>query len=139
MTATGKTPSPITVRVVPDHRRMSCVFRSFGRFAVDVEQFTQATMRESCTAYTGGLWDYYELSNAGFFMVPTCAETYAVSRSNYFEGELSAQAVGIMTTLAGIMITWGRTEVDLLGLRYESLIDYARSQPEWALIRAALD
>jgi len=139
MTAAENTAPIIISHLVPEHRRMSCVFRSFGRFAVQVEQYAQATMRESCAAYNGGLWDYYELSNNGFFMAPTCAEAYQVSRANYFEGELSAQAVGIMVSLAGILTTWCRSEVDLLGIRYESLIDYARAQPEWSLIRAALD
>lgn len=139
MTATKQTTPVVTASLVPEHRRMSCVFRYFGRFSVEVEQYTQATMRESCEAYTGGVWDYYELSNGGFYMAPNGADTYSVSRTNYFEGELSAEAVGIMTTLAGLMITWGRYEVDMLGLRYESLIDYARSHAEWSLIRAALD
>lgn len=128
-----------TSRQVPEHRRMSCVFRSFGRYSVTIEQYAQNVMRESCAAYSGGLWDYYELSNAGFYMVPTGADTYQVSRSNYFEGELSAEAVGIMVTLAAIMTAWGRYEIDLMGLRYESLIDYAREHAEWPLIRAALD
>ncbi len=130
---------PPTSRKVPEHRRLSGVFRSFGRFSVTIEQYAQNVMRESCEAYSGGLWDYYELSNGGFYMAPTGADTYQVSRSNYFEGELSAEAVGIMVTLAAIMTAWGRYEIDLMGLRYESLIDYAREHSEWPLIRAALD
>ena len=132
------TPAVISTQV-PEHRRMSCVFRSFGRYAVYVEQYAQDVMRESCTAYSGGYWDYFELSNNGFYMAPTGVDRYSVSRSNYFEGELSAQAVGLMVSLAGIMTAWGKYEVDFLALRYESLLDYARSHAEWSLIRQALD
>lgn len=45
---------------------MSAVFRAFGRLAVTVEHDAQAVMRESCAAYSGGLWNYHELSNGAF-------------------------------------------------------------------------
>lgn len=135
---TTSTPK-LTTRQVPEHRRMSAVFRAFGRLAVTVEHDAQAVMRESCAAYSGGLWNYHELSNGGFYMTPTGEDSFQVSRSNYFEGELSAEAVGIMVSLAAIMICWGRYEVKLMGLRYENLIDFARDHAEWPLIRAALD
>lgn len=86
-----------------------------------------------------GIRNYHELSNGGFYMTPTGEDSFQVSRSNYFEGELSAEAVGIMVSLAAIMICWGRYEVKLMGLRYENLIDFARDHAEWPLIRAALD
>ena len=49
--------------------------------------------------YSGGYWDFYTLSNGGFYMSPCSDEPFNVSCENGFEGRLSADALGIMVCL----------------------------------------
>lgn len=50
-------------------------------------------------AYDGGYWHFYELSNGGFYMSPDGDRVYRVSCDNYWQGDLSADALGIVCTL----------------------------------------
>jgi len=43
--------------------------------------------------YRGGLWDFYALSNGGFYMAPQTDEPFDVRCENGFEGRLSACAL----------------------------------------------
>ena len=45
--------------------------------------------------YNGGYWQFYALSNGGFYMAPQSDTVFAVSCENGFEGQLSADALGI--------------------------------------------
>ena len=49
--------------------------------------------------YTGGLWEFYALSNGGFYMAPKTDEPFDVHCENGFEGRLSACAFGITVCL----------------------------------------
>jgi Antirestriction protein len=49
--------------------------------------------------YRGGLWAFYSLCNGGFYMAPATSATFMVCCPNGFEGELSADALGITACL----------------------------------------
>ena len=49
--------------------------------------------------YSGGLWEFYALSNGGFYMAPQTDEPFDVRCENGFEGRLSACALGITVCL----------------------------------------
>ena len=49
--------------------------------------------------YSGGYWDFYTLSNGGFYMSPRHDEPFNVSCENGHEGRLSADALGIVVCL----------------------------------------
>lgn len=49
--------------------------------------------------YHGGYWQFYELSNGGFYMAPRTETVYAVSSLNGFEGEMTADALGVTACL----------------------------------------
>ena len=49
--------------------------------------------------YTGGLWDFYALSNGGFYMAPQTDDPFDVRAENGFEGRLSACAFGMTVCL----------------------------------------
>ena len=49
--------------------------------------------------YDGGLWDFYALSNGGFYMAPKTDEPFNVRAENGFEGRLSACAFGMTVCL----------------------------------------
>jgi hypothetical protein len=49
--------------------------------------------------YDGGLWEFYALSNGGFYMAPKTDEPFEVRCENGFEGRLSACAFGTTVCL----------------------------------------
>jgi hypothetical protein len=49
--------------------------------------------------YNGGYWNFYQLSNGGFYMPPADDRMYHVVCDNYFQGDLSADALGIVACL----------------------------------------
>ena len=49
--------------------------------------------------YNGGYWKFYTLNNGGFYMSPEFDEPFNVCCENGFEGELSADTLGIATCL----------------------------------------
>ena len=50
-------------------------------------------------AIAGGYWEFYSLSNCGFYMAPKSDSIFHVSCENGFEGNLSADALGITACL----------------------------------------
>ncbi len=49
--------------------------------------------------YGGGLWLFYALCNGGFYMAPESDRRFKVVFENGFEGELSADALGLTACL----------------------------------------
>lgn len=49
--------------------------------------------------YNGGYWNFYALSNGGFYMAPRSDAIFTVVCDNGFEGKLSADALGIVSCL----------------------------------------
>ena len=47
----------------------------------------------------GGFWDFWELSNFGFYMSPRSDKRFNVSCDNGYDGEMSADALGITVCL----------------------------------------
>ena len=62
-------------------------------------------MGRTCADYQGGLWQFYELSNGGFFMTLDRDEPMRLCwPDNYFEGQTSPEAAGIGITLMALSI-----------------------------------
>jgi len=49
--------------------------------------------------YQGGYWEFYTLSNSGFYLAPTGQEMRLIVEGNYFDEVVSADAAGIIATL----------------------------------------
>lgn len=109
---------------------------------VQLPEFRMHSLDFQDMHYSGGEWDFYALSNGGFFMAPTDRDSYRITvTGNYFDNELSAKASGIVATLFALCelthTNHPLTEkcLDL----YWLLRDYADQEPEGNLIRAAID
>lgn len=62
-------------------------------------QYLSSALDKIEAHYDGGEWDFYELSNGGYFMAPNSREHYRISvQGNYFDGLLSAEAAGMVAT-----------------------------------------
>lgn len=74
--------------------------RHFKQGMVQAEAFIYYMMDKYCKQYNGGYWEYFSLSNNGFFMAPTGAEEYRLANAeNYSDVTLSPEATGIAICL----------------------------------------
>jgi Antirestriction protein len=131
----------VTASLVPSRSRLKALPRHFGRFMISVEHSIYDAMGEYCPAYNGGAWSFHDLSNGGFFMAPTGVEKYSLScAGNYFAGELSAEASGIVASLVGInRVLWKYPQENGLLRHFYALREFALEHAEAELILAAID
>ena len=61
--------------------------------------FNCSNTRFGYTSYKGGYWDFYILSNGGFYLSLSDVRTYHVIADNFFEGDLSSNALSISACL----------------------------------------
>ena len=90
----------ITRTLVPEDQRLDITAKLFDiYFPMQIEPFIYGITDRIATAYEGSYWDFFTLSNQGFYMAPSSDETFHVSCENYYEGELSADALGLTSCL----------------------------------------
>ncbi|PXV70873.1 antirestriction protein [Pantoea sp. PNA 03-3] len=138
---------PITARTIPDNRRMAFLPRLFGAWYLTAEASVYTHARTMCAGYVGGSWEFVELSCGSGFLYPLSAERFTLSVSgNWFEGELSAEATGIVLTLFTLNhLIWhahdeGYAHIcNMLITQQERLKLYADQHPEAGLIYRAID
>lgn len=136
----GSVKGPITATIVPDARRMEFLPLHFGvRMMMGFETTVFGWMTRLCAAYSGGYWQFVELSNGGAYITPTSAESFYLSvEGNGFEGRVSPDAAGVIaTTFALNELIW--TGQDAAREKYDQLIDYIADHPECQAIRQAID
>lgn len=95
----------ITPTLVPEDERSEFLPRQLGgpmpAMHFEGQLFTVA--RNFCKDYGGGMWDFYELDNGGFFMAPAGKDSYRFANPmNYSDVNLSAQAFGVVCTIYAI-------------------------------------
>ena len=92
--------SLITKELVPEDQRLAITERLFGiHFPLQMEPVIYGITDRMAADYNGGYWDFYTLSNGGFYMAPSTDDVYNVKCDNMFEGDLSADALGITACL----------------------------------------
>lgn len=85
---------------VPIARRTAVVEKLFGlQFPLRLEPMIYCITDHIAPAYQGAYWEFYTLDNFGFYMAPSLKESFHVSCENQFEGEMSADALGITACL----------------------------------------
>jgi len=86
--------------LLDEARRIAVPARIFGvYFPSRVEPYVFGIARSLSRDYDGGYWDFYALSNAGFYAAPSDERSFRVRSANGFDGELSADAFGIACCL----------------------------------------
>jgi Antirestriction protein len=139
--ASSGTPGQITASTVPGYARMAFLPRVFGpRHVIVGESAVFNWMKSLCPAYSGGFWDFVDLSNGGFYLrLQTDTPTFLVRvDGNGFEGELTPDAASIVATLFAInqLLFTGAEHLDDA---FYKLRDYALQQPEARHIVSAID
>jgi hypothetical protein len=92
----------ITKTLVADNKRLDFLPSFTGRHCMTYEHMIFDKLREATKGvYNGGYWEYYTLSNGGFYMglgeENTCFEMECLG--NYFNGTMSADAASIAVNL----------------------------------------
>src|SRR5258708_39976598 len=85
--------------LVLEDARIGTLPKHFGARMMTVEQSVYNFMREFVAEYKGAFWDFYELSNGGFYMAPSSDPVKFSVHTNGFDGTLSADAAGITVGL----------------------------------------
>ena len=129
----------ISVRV-PDNERLAFLPRHAGKSMLSVENSVYKALSRFCKDYTGGYWNFYELSNGGFYMAPDLDGFLPLFiESNGYEGEASADAAGIVSTLFALNYVCNLSGDEKLIDRYYWLRDFAGEHDEADEIFAAID
>ena len=90
----------ITNIIIPESGRMAFVDKLFGlHFPMRLEPTIYDMAGRLASEYRGGYWLFHSLSNGGVYMAPRGDTIFAVSCENGFEGNLSADALGIAACL----------------------------------------
>jgi hypothetical protein len=133
----------ITRKPVPEHQRVQHTADLFGlHFPLHVEPWVYVLTDRLASEYRGGYWEFYELSNGGFYMAPQSDTLFNVSCENGFEGVLSADALGITVCLyAYSQLSFSRHSwlAETCARQYHLLRDYMLEHPEAGAILGAID
>lgn len=91
----------ITAAQVAPEKRINTLPILFPNCFMKFENTVYTVMDKICENYSGGFWEFYELSNSGFYMAPDMDEPCRISVpfGNGYEGSMSAEAAGITVCL----------------------------------------
>ncbi len=138
----SSTISIITAELVSEALRMDVADGLFGmHFPLKLEPAIYKFSEYLSSEYNGGYWDFFTLSNGGFYMAPRAVGTYRVSCENGYEGELSADALGIAACLYAYshLSFAGNNFGDVCARHYHWLRAFAMGHAEAAGVLAAID
>lgn len=135
----------VTKKLLTGPSKLSALPKYFGPCFMQFEARVFNLMRHYCPDYSGGDWNYYNLSNGGFFMsVKKDARLQIIQPDNHFEEMMSPEAASVGINLYAInQLQWSEDlseglKVKLQGL-YEKLEVYAGQRDESGIIFRFLD
>lgn len=133
----------VTRELVPEAQRSDHVGELFGsHFPMQLEPFVYSITEQMTPDYKGGYWQFYRLSNGGFYMAPDSEKTFALSCQNCYQGVLSADALGIVACLyaySHLSFTPNENIGRMYARHYHLLREYMCEHPEVAEILGAID
>lgn len=132
----------ITSTLVPEHQRATVASKIFGANFIVIEASVFDMASHLSDDYAGGYWDFFMLSNGGFYMAPSGRPDNRVRCANGFEGKLSAEAFGITVCMyAHSHLSFSRNArlAELCANHYHLLRDFMLAHVEARHILAATD
>lgn len=132
----------ITRQTIGDNQRISDTANLFGiNFPLHIEPFVYSVTGCLAKEYRGGYWEFYNLSNGGFYMAPKSNAISIVICDNGYEGVLSADALGITACLyAYSHLSFGEGDfADTCARHYHLLREYMLEHAEAGAILRAID
>ena len=136
------TQTTVTRELVPEDQRLFITEKLFGvHFPLQLEPVIYGITERMAADYTGGYWHFYTVSNGGFYMAPSEDRIFHVKCQNMYEGDLSADALGITSCLyAYSNLSFSLTDMAREYARhYHLLREYMLDHPEVREILGATD
>jgi hypothetical protein len=136
---------PVIASRVLVNQRVNFLPAYFGaRLFMLGESLVYAWLDHLSADYNGGQWDFFELSNGGFYMAPAVPGPLRIEvHGNYYSGMVSADAAGVIATLFALgqlaAEVTAAEECDPLIDHYHQLLEFARSHAEGGAIFQAID
>jgi hypothetical protein len=121
---------------------MDVVEKFFGTaFPLQLEPVVYGITDRMAEEYTGGYWNFFTLSNGGFYMAPAEDTIFHVKCQNIYEGDLSADALGITACLyAYSNLSFSLSDIAREYARHYYLLrEYSMEHPEVREILGAID
>ena len=134
-----------TARKLPLDERGDFLPKHVGRHMLYFENIVYASMERACADYSGGLWEFFDLSNGGFFMAPDREGKMNLEwRANYFEGTMTPEAAGIGVTLIALSLLGFQDQLadderENISAKFHQLRDFAANHQEAGTIFRFID
>lgn len=131
----------ILANLVADEKRIDFLPEFFGADLMLVgENYAYVWLSRLSKDYKGGYWNFYKLSNGGFYMAPAVpGKIEIIGFGNFYEGMVSADAAGIIATLFALGCLLEQFPAQRFIDLYHQLREYAYHHPECREILAAID
>jgi hypothetical protein len=137
--------APAVANLVAEGNRLSFLPTFFGQhLMIRGEALVFGWLDRLSEDYSGGYWHFYTLTNGGFYLALASDKLMHISvEGNGFDGEMSADAAGIVATLFALGQLAGEVQGtdsgDVLINQYYFLRDFALDHAEARLIFKAID
>jgi len=134
--------SPQTATIVPDDRRSDFLPTLFGHSLLIIGEAAVYSLMERLSPldYGGGVWGFYELGGKPLFMAPRSKSRIRITGEiTGFQGEVSAQAAGMIATLFAFSHLSFQYQSEYLSAGYSRLYAYSADHPEASEIFQAID
>lgn len=130
--------------VVTGKARLKFLPKVFGpRHFLTGEAGVYRWMRALCQTYKGGSWNFYNLSNGGFYLAlddgGNGAPLHLSWHGNGFDGVMACDAAGIAVTLFSLCHLAIETQEERFGDQYHLLRDFASHHAERRAIFSLID
>jgi hypothetical protein len=130
----------VQATLIADEARLDALPRHFGRYFTVTENAIYGFMREFAADYRGAYYQFFDLSNGGFYAAPDLPPLELSINSNGFGGRMSADAAGITVCLfAYSHLSFRYQQAEVFGRQFHALRDYAADHAEAGKIFAAID
>ena len=137
------TQSTISRLQVADRLRIQHTADLFGiRFPLNIEPAIYSIAGNIASEYNGAYWEFYALSNGGFYMAPVSKQSYQVSCENGYVSQLSADALGITACLyaySHLSFNSNQAFAEICANHYHWLRKYMLQHSEASKILGAID
>ena len=124
----------VTRTLVPEDQRLAITEKLFGvHFPTAIGAGHLHHHRADGQGLHGGYWEFYTLSNGGFYMAPSERSHLSRDMPEQFEGDLSADALGITACLyaySNLVFHRRRTFARDMHDHYHWLREYMMEHPE---------
>ena len=134
--------APQRATIVPEQRRPEFLPSLFGRSLLIVAENAVYSLMERLSPldYGGGFWDFFEHGGIPLFLAPQSKSRFRITGEiTGFQGEVSAEAAGIIATLFVFSHLSFQYQSEHLFGGYGRLYAYSADHPEAAEIFQAID